>query len=240
MTSAARTVLASVSALAAVAAMATLSQAAPRAVAPCKPTPKIVCGPINWTNANRTGANLSHKTFLPVGTSLRFVQTNLTNAKFAGTVFNSRPDFSRANLTHADFRGARFGRTGFDYANLTSANFVGATFTGVVDSKNGNFTDANLAGVTIPSGSQLSLAANFTRANLSHADLSGVNLVGANFTNANLTGANFTSANFLAANFTGANLTGVDFGTDPLALAKSGATIENTTCPDGHKTDTHC
>jgi len=123
------------------------------------------------------------------------------------------------DLASADLHGANLRAADLQGANLTGADLSGADLTGA-DLQTTNLDGANLEHANL---SQSILNAN---ANLSGADLTDANLTGASLVAANLQHAYLTGANLTGANLAGANLTG--------------AIYNNTTCPNGKPTDTHC
>jgi len=113
-----------------------------------------------------------------------FVDANLSGAKVTAR-FNLY-DMHGANLSHirasADMRNQSMGliRTEFSRTNLTDANFQGAALARV------NFAFAKLSRANFDAA-DLSKA-DFTGADLTDADLTGANTMGADFTNAILRG----------------------------------------------------
>ena len=86
----------------------------------------------------------------------------------------------KADLSHANLRGANLSHANLRHANLIDANLHGA-----------DLSHANLHG-----------------ADLSDADLHGANLYGANLSDADLHGANLHGANLSDADLHGADLSG--------------------------------
>jgi uncharacterized protein YjbI with pentapeptide repeats len=118
-------------------------------------------------------------------------------------------------------------------AFLSEANVQGANLAAA------NLADANLSFAYLK-------RAILTRANLNGAGLSGANLQGANLRDANLNGANLTFADLQGAFLThthldGANLDGANLNGGHTELATfTGATFQNTICPNGTITNTGC
>ena len=147
-------------------------------------------------------------------------------------------------------------------SNLSGANLMGATISGAFALEMSNLQDVNLQGATISGflaagGPNRDLASNVSGANLSSATISGFGA----FPNANLTGSNLRGAAISGqfalpgANLTGANLTGAmvtgQFAMPDVNLTRAnlngatvtgqsaltGATYNDTTCPDGTNSD---
>lgn len=97
-------------------------------------------------------------------------------------------DGVRANLRHANLRGANLRHSNLRGANLSGANLSGANLR-VVNLSGADLRDVNLSG-----------------ANLIAADLSGANLISANLSCADLTGADISYADLRDSNLGGANL----------------------------------
>jgi len=107
-------------------------------------------------------------------------------------------DFSRANLTGADLKGANLTSAYLWYANLVGANLLHA-----------NLTDAYLGMVNL-TGANLKYI-NFTDAILLGVNLTGARLIEANLINANLWKANLTHADLEKANLKSASSSLIDF-----------------------------
>ncbi len=190
----------------------------------------------------------------------------LREADFSGLDFraNNLMDLRGKDLTGANFTGARMNGVGLEGATLTGANFTGARMRGI-DLVGATLIGANLSGAdltgarldrTTLTGVRGMATATLTRADFNHANLSGTDLSGANLSNtflinadlkrANLANANLTSAYLdgaylVRANLTGANLSHAEFtGADIRRANLTGAHWQDTTCPDGSKTDTGC
>ena len=111
-------------------------------------------------------------------------------------------DFSRADLTRANFQAADVSATIFIGAVLRLANFRQSTcysneydcatdFSGA-DLRNADFSYANLRSVNFTKTDLRN--ANFSHAHLQDADLVGANLQGAIFTGADLSSANLCNS----------------------------------------------
>jgi uncharacterized protein YjbI with pentapeptide repeats len=150
-------------------------------------------------------------------------------------------DFSKKNLTGAEFVGSFLNYANFSYSNLQQANFFGATM------NNGNYIEADLSQADMR-GAQMQFV-NFTNAILNDANLSDglllrhqhggglgpvhtgdskLRLSDAIFRNVTAQRAKFSSAielstNLSFANFKGAKLNGVNFAGSNL----HGVTFEN-------------
>jgi uncharacterized protein YjbI with pentapeptide repeats len=109
------------------------------------------------------------------------------------TLFLSRCDLKRANLSGVNLSEANLSGANLSEANLSGANLSKANL-GSANLKKANLSGANLSGV------------NLSEANLSGANLSGVNLSEANLSGANLSGVNLSEANLGSANLSGVNL----------------------------------
>ena len=109
-------------------------------------------------------------------------------------------------------------------AKLTGANLAGVTLSGAdlsgADLSGQDLSARDLSWV-IFTGANLNGVKRFMNSDLSYANLSGLDLSGKFFNY-----ANFTSTNLAGADLTGANLSNVIW--------------DNTTCPDGSKTNTGC
>lgn len=122
-----------------------------------------------------------------------------------------KPDLSKANLSGANFRGARFYSANLKKTNLSKANLRGA------DLREANLVKADLSRADLR-GAKL-YSAKLRGAFLGKADLRGANLSGADLTEAYLEGANLRQANLSRANFTQANLRLADLDKAYLARA---------------------
>ena len=128
-------------------------------------------------------------------------------------------DLTKADLSHADLRGAALSgadltRADLSVANLSQANLSGADL---------HRADLLVADLT---------AANLTGAHLEWADLTGAHLPGAHLIETELTGANLCLADLTGADLTGAylhlaNLTETDLTRANLAEANLGSTSLN-------------
>jgi len=124
-----------------------------------------------------------------------------------------RADFSGADLSRADLRGANLYGVDFSRANLTGAN-LSAAFLSRAKFSAANLTGGNLVGAFL------------STARLGDADLSGANLSGANLSGANLSGADLSGANLSDANLIGAFLSPSELGPSKLIRADiSGADL---------------
>jgi uncharacterized protein YjbI with pentapeptide repeats len=114
---------------------------------------------------------------------------NLSNQDFTGTNFDS------SVLSYSDFTNSNFTNATLDSRPAQFANFTGATFTNAnIDYEfmmdDSNFTNANMAGVTVRFSASNS---NFSGTNLSNAVFNSAYLVGSNMSSANLSGATWTN-----------------------------------------------
>jgi hypothetical protein len=112
----------------------------------------------------------------------------------------SGADFSKADLTGANFSGLRSLSTPV-LANLTGTTLSGANLTGT-DFTLADLSQANLTGANL-SGSRL-IFTNLTNAYLMGTNLTKALVIKSNLTEANLTGADLTSANLYDSNIAGA------------------------------------
>jgi uncharacterized protein YjbI with pentapeptide repeats len=153
-------------------------------------------------------------------------------------------DFTGDDFTGADLTGANLTGATLTGATLTDANLVGATVTGTELSE-ANFTGANLHGLDLSNmdlysanlSSTYLASANLTGANLNYAYMPGTNLTRANLSDATILGADLSDDSFIDANLTGVDLydTAVGYGVNFY-----GATLCNTTFPDGNVYDSGC
>ena len=146
---------------------------------------------------------------------------DLRKAKFTGAVLHGA-DFRGADLRGADFRGAKLRHADLRGANLKGARFDPVKQTGK-NTKQG--TPACAATTAGCQGANLNFA-NLTGANLSNVNMYGATLYGANLSNAAMYYSTLTGANLLGANLFNAYL--------------HTATWNNTTCPNGRRTNTGC
>jgi len=177
-------------------------------------------GPIDWSNCNLFGLNLSN---------LKLSGADLSySSLYASDISNT--DLSGANLSHATIYKANIANTNFTYADLSYANLCGAAY-------DENNTD-ELPGVG-------TVYFDFTGANLSHADLDHSFLMNADltdtlvmYTNFNdadlfrvdlsgkdLTGTILTEADLTQANLAGVDLSGKDFGLSTMSGKEKIGTI---------------
>lgn len=134
--------------------------------------------------------------------------------KFAGK------DFSRSQLLFSTFADADISGV-----NLKGAYFRSMTF------RNANLTGADLSELRNSMGLTTVSDLIMNGANLSNANLSNNILQDSDFRTANLQNTNFSNTKFIRVKFTGAQ----NMSTTNL----TGATFEETTCPDGTNSDAH-
>ncbi|MCW1957233.1 MAG: pentapeptide repeat-containing protein [Mycobacterium sp.] len=213
--------------------------------------------------AKLDGANLSNADL----TNAVISQAYLNGATLSGAILNGVWGWSTANLRGVDFSGLDFranNLTGLPGKDLTGANFTNAHLR-AIDLTGANLTNANLSGANLYAsqltGTTLTGVRGMATATLTYvdfhnaklggtdlsgADLSNTFLINADLSRANLTDANLTSAYLdgaylVRANLTGANLSHAEFtGADIRRANLTGAHWQDTTCPDGSKTDTGC
>lgn len=200
------------------------------------------------TNAKIAKASLSGTTL--TGATLKGVQgwdtARLTGADFSGLDFwaNNITALRGKDLTGANFTGANLRSVDLTGSNLSNANLSGAKLYAT------QLTDATLGGVRGLSTASMKYA-DFHRADLSGVDLSGADLSHTFLINAKLSDANLTDAklkdtylsgaSLVFANLTHADLTNADLsGAEIRKAVLTGVHWQNTTCPDGSKTDTGC
>lgn len=165
--------------------------------------------------------------------------TILRGANMQRTFFEGSVDLTRADMTGANFFGARIASTSLAGAilnstNLSKCHILGCDFSGVkmqgVDLSESeciysNFSNADMSGANLE---KFAIAdadtveeeswdnVDLSKANLRGAFFAGIsirnaNLTGAIFKDANLSGADLSNAHLNETDFTGADLTGADF-----------------------------
>lgn len=115
------------------------------------------------------------------------------------------PDFTGADLSDSDLRGAVLRNSNFENADMRGAALSGADITG------STFVNANVSGTDF-SDSRLA-DSDFTGANLRGAFLSDANLDRVDFTGADLYKAHLTRTSLIDANFRNADVTDAGFQT---------------------------
>ncbi len=113
------------------------------------------------------------------------------------------PDFTGADLSDSDLRGAVLRNSNFENADMRGAALSGADLAG------SSFVNANVSGTDF-SDSRLA-DSDFTGANIRGAFLSDANLDRVDFTGTNLYKAHCNRTSLLDANFLHADLTEADF-----------------------------
>ena len=165
--------------------------------------------------------------------------TILRGANMQRMFFSDSVDLTRADMTDANFFGARIERGSFDGAILNSTNlskchilqcdFSNAKMQGVDLSESEciytNFSNADMSSANLENfcagDIELEEGQSWNNVDLSKANLRGAilgnipirnaNLTGAIFQGANLSGADFSNADLNETDFTDADLTGADF-----------------------------
>jgi hypothetical protein len=157
-------------------------------VLPVKPNPDAC--PANTVSIRNTDlSNLDRR-------GVNYMCADAYHAKFGGT------DFSGANLAQAMLEGADVSRANFYGARLTLSVLIALNGTG------SNFTGADLRGAKLSTAKLAS--SDFRYADLSNADLSRASLVGSDLRGTDLRGADLSQANFSSTNLTGAYLCGAN------------------------------
>lgn len=184
---------------------------------------------IDLSGANFSSANLEDTILSHVNLNdANFSDANLRNTRINGKINNT--DFSRADLTNANFGASRLNGTKFRGANLTNVDF-GANGLGNtnLDFSNANCTDTKLTCSLVDANFQganvkhavfrlqnlywyraILEGANLSCLDLSGQDFSTLEMSRVNLNGSNLTNTNFRSANLEGADLRGANLEGVD------------------------------
>jgi len=184
-------------------------------------------GPIDWSNCNLFGLDLSNRELSDatlVRSNLYLADLHNTNLSGADLSYSqiykadiSDTNFTYANLSYANFCGANnplFDFTGADlsYAAFDNAFLINATLTGAII-KHTNFYNSTLANVDL-SGMDLTgtilVDADLTNANLENVDLSGKDLTGTILADTDLSGKDLTGTILVGADLTNANLENVD------------------------------
>ena len=152
-------------------------------------------GPIDWSNCNLFGLDLSNREL----SDATLVRSNLYLADLHNT------NLSGADLSYSQIYKADISDANFTYANLTSANLCGAhnplfDFTGA-DLSYAAFDNASLANATLTGA--IIKHTNFYNSTLANVDLSGMDLTGTI-----LVGADLTNANLENVDLSGKDLTG--------------------------------
>ncbi len=152
-------------------------------------------GPIDWSNCNLFGLDLSNREL----SDATLVRSNLYLADLHNT------NLSGADLSYSQVYKADISDTNFTYANLTSANLCGAhnplfDFTGA-DLSYAAFDNAVLMNATLTGA--IIKHTNFYNSTLANVDLSGMDLTGTI-----LVGADLTNANLENVDLSGMDLTG--------------------------------
>ena len=152
-------------------------------------------GPIDWSNCNLFGLDLSNREL----SDATLVRSNLYLADLHNT------NLSGADLSYSQIYKADISDANFTYANLTSANLCGAhnplfDFTGA-DLSYAAFDNASLANATLTGA--IIKHTNFYNSTLANVDLSDMDLTGTI-----LVGADLTNANLENVDLSGKDLTG--------------------------------
>lgn len=151
----------------------------------------------SFQQANLSGADLSGTTISDQFNTNRWMQTNLSNAKFKNTDLSNN-GFVMTNFSGADLSVANGVKLGRDYAPYS------------------NFQGASLAGQDLSNNSNYFIESNWQGANLTGVNLSGLNLALSNFSSTtlpkSLSGVNFINANLSRSNIAGADLSGAMLG----------------------------
>jgi uncharacterized protein YjbI with pentapeptide repeats len=129
-------------------------------------------------------------------------------------------DFSKSQVTNSEFSNADLAGVNFSASYFKDVNF-----------SNASLTNANLSNIKDIDGWGPVRNNIFSGANLTNANLSGSMFHSSDFTNANLQGANFSNTTIRYSDMSGAkNASTANF---------TGATWEDTRCPDGTNSDSH-
>ena len=154
---------------------------------------------------------------------------NFTGADLGGV------DLDRTDLTGSNFTGANLSDADLGYDVLNNVTLDGADLTGAFLFTNGLAYDGiSAVGTTFPTGFEV--AATYLVG-------PGVNISGVDFSGDDFTGAILDKGTLTHDNFTGADLGGVDLdqtdltGSDLTGANLSGVIFDDTTCPDGTKSD---
>lgn len=168
-------------------------------------------------------------------------------------------DFSGEDLSGINFTGADLSGADLTNVDLSDATFAGANLSNAdvsnADLSNVDLSTATMAGVrgqsvqACPDGLPTDWACivdgngDETLVGPS-ADMSGIDFEAADFSGSNLSGADLSGANLTDSDLSGTNLSNVDLtntvlegATTTLSTDFTGATFDNTTCPDGSNSD---
>ena len=177
-------------------------------------------GPIDWSNCNLFGLDLSNREL----SDATLVRSNLYLADLHNT------NLSGADLSYSQIYKADISDANFTYANLTSANLCGARnplfdFTGA-DLSYAAFDNASLANATLTGA--IIKHTNFYNSTLANVDLSDMDLTGTILVNADLTNANLENVDLSGKDLTGTILADTDlFGKDLTGTILVGADLTN-------------
>lgn len=183
-------------------------------VRPLDPAASQRCSEKNFTNANKSGQNLSRQSFRCLkgnymnarGATIHgsdFYEGQLQDAVFYGADCQGS-SFESVKAYKANYEGANLYNTVFIRADVHNARFYGADMR-LVKGSYASFDNSNMEGANLYQG--IFELASFRGARLYGTSLNSAKLSGADFTGANLDGADLRGANLSNANFKDAKIT---------------------------------